>query len=82
MARLLGIEMRRSFTAPIDELRCRWDITLRGDKSGARCMRRIAVVGGSLCHQHTKMADRWSCAYCGGNDQTPPDHTMDCTRPT
>jgi hypothetical protein len=22
------------------------------------------------------------CAYCGGNDENPPDHCMDCTRPT
>jgi hypothetical protein len=21
------------------------------------------------------------CKYCGGNDETPPDHCMDCTRP-
>jgi hypothetical protein len=27
------------------------------------------------------MADRWSCNYCGGNDELPPDHCMDCSRP-
>lgn len=21
------------------------------------------------------------CPYCGGNDETPPEHTQDCTRP-
>ena len=21
------------------------------------------------------------CPYCGGNDDTPPEHTQDCTRP-
>lgn len=21
------------------------------------------------------------CPYCGGNDENPPDHCMDCTRP-
>jgi hypothetical protein len=21
------------------------------------------------------------CEYCGGNDETPPEHTQDCSRP-
>lgn len=71
---------RRSFTAPSIEYRCEWDITLRSDKSGAQCMRR-KVAGEHLCRQHLKMLAAWSCEYCGGNDELPPDHCMDCTRP-
>jgi DnaJ-class molecular chaperone len=71
--------VRRAFTAPVDDDRCRWDISLRGDKSAARCMRRH--TDGSLCTQHARIAARWSCEYCGGNDELPPDHCMDCTRP-
>jgi hypothetical protein len=22
-----------------------------------------------------------ACDYCGGNDETPPEHTQDCSRP-
>ncbi len=24
---------------------------------------------------------KFSCRYCGGNDETPQDHCMDCERP-
>lgn len=70
--------MRRNFTAPPSDARCRWTIRLR-DKSEAQCMR--AATDGQLCTQHSRMRDRWHCEYCGGNDESPKDHTMDCTRP-
>jgi hypothetical protein len=73
--------MKRRYTAPPDDQRCRQDITLRGDGpgEGARCMRRAVVDG--MCRQHAEMARDSFCAYCGGNDETPPDHTADCARP-
>lgn len=70
---------RRNYFAPPDEDRCVWDITLRSDKSGARCMRR--KTEGDLCTQHAKMRDAFGCDYCGGNDEHPPGHCADCTRP-
>lgn len=57
--------------------RCEADITLR-DGSGARCMRAAKIDG--LCAQHAKMTAEFSCEYCGGNDERPPSHCMDCTR--
>jgi hypothetical protein len=69
---------RRFIDAPA-EVRCEWTITL-SDRSKAQCGRRM-LAGENLCAQHQKMADRWSCEYCGGNDELPPDHCMDCTRP-
>ena len=68
---------RRFIDAPY-ELRCGWTITLR-DGSKAQCGRHH--TNGRLCTQHEKMRAAWGCAYCGGNDETPPDHCMDCTRP-
>lgn len=68
---------RRFIDAPTEQ-RCVWTITLR-DGSEAQCGRR--KTNGDLCTQHAKMEARWSCAYCGGNDEQPPDHCMDCTRP-
>lgn len=59
------------------EARCRWTIKL-SDGSEAQCGRRH--VDGDLCTQHAKMAAAWHCAYCGGNDEFPPDHCVDCTR--
>lgn len=71
--------MKRRFIDAPSELRCEWEITLR-DGSKAQCGRRKAVR--NLCTQHANMQAQWSCAYCGGNDQLPPDHCMDCERPT
>lgn len=69
--------MSRFIDAPADE-RCEWTIKLR-DGSGAQCGRRRVV--GSLCTQHAKIAARWSCEYCGGNNELPPDRRADCGRP-
>jgi hypothetical protein len=68
----------RRWRDPFGELRCQWDITLR-DGSKAQCGRRKAL--GQLCTQHDKMHAQWACEYCGGNDELPPDHCMDCSRP-
>jgi hypothetical protein len=68
---------RRFIDAPYEQ-RCRWTVTLR-DRSQAQCGRYQKV--GNLCTQHAKMADAWSREYCGGNDELPPDHAMDCERP-
>lgn len=68
---------RRFVDAPTD-LRCQWDITLP-DGSKAQCGRRH--TNGNLCTQHAKMHARPFCEYCGGNDELPPDHCADCTRP-
>lgn len=68
---------RRFFDATLEE-RCVWIIKLR-DGSEAQCGRR--KTNDDLCTQHTKMEKRWACKYCGGNDELPPDHCMDCTRP-
>ena len=32
-------------------------------------------------HVATPVAEQWSCDYCGGNDETPQDHCMDCAGP-
>jgi len=69
---------RRTFIDATAEDRCEWTITLR-DGSEAQCGRRH--VDGQLCRQHLKIRDAWSCAYCGGNDENPPDHCADCARP-
>ena len=61
------------------ELRCEWDVTLR-DGSKAQCGRRKRF--GLLCAQHKKMHANWPvCEFCGNNDELPPGHCMDCTRP-
>lgn len=68
---------RRFIDATADE-RCEWTIKLR-DGSEAQCGRKH--TDGQLCTQHAKMRARWSCEYCGGNDENPPDHCMDCALP-
>ncbi len=68
---------RRFVDAPSDE-RCRWTCILK-DRSEAQCGRRKTI--GNLCTQHSKIDSRWSCDYCGGNDEFPRQHTMDCTSP-
>ncbi|MFC4275529.1 hypothetical protein [Achromobacter aloeverae] len=70
--------MTRRFIDPTAEERCEWTIKLR-DGSEAQCGRRH--VDGQLCTQHKRMAERFICAYCGGNDELPPSHCMDCSRP-
>jgi hypothetical protein len=50
--------IRRAYTAPPDYLRCKYDITLRTDGSGAQCSRR--AVMGDLCKQHAKIQQRMS----------------------
>lgn len=75
---------RRLFHAPPSDDRCVWTVALRGANAGAndvaQCMR--AKKDGNLCTQHAKISAKWHCEYCGtGNDQAPPDHTMDCSRP-
>jgi hypothetical protein len=69
--------MKRVFIDALTEERCTWTVKLR-DGSTAQCGRRKVV--GDLCTQHAKIAAR-SCEYCGGNDENPPDHCMDCARP-
>jgi hypothetical protein len=69
---------KRRYTAPPTNQRCRYDIR-KPFGEGAQCMRRAVVDG--MCRQHAAMARDSFCAYCGGNDDTPPDHTADCTRP-
>ena len=71
-------EAKRRFVDATADQRCIWTVTLR-DGSSAQCGRR--KVEGDLCTQHARMAARWSCDYCGGNDELPPDHTADCSRP-
>lgn len=71
--------MARRFIDATAEERCEWTVTLR-DGSTAQCGRRH--TDGQLCTQHAKIAARWSCAYCGGNDELPPDHCADCMRQT
>jgi hypothetical protein len=68
--------VKRRFIDASTEERCMWTT-----RSNVQCGRR-RVLGSLICAQHQKMADRWSCEYCGGNDELPPDHCMDCTRPT
>lgn len=50
--------MRRAFTAPPDDCRCTFDITLSGDHSAARCMRR--AVSGTYCKQHAQIMEESS----------------------
>jgi len=68
--------------APPDDQRCKADRRPLSDGSRARCMRR--ATAGALCAQHAKIAvtAAFHCEYCGGNDELPPDHRMDCTRPS
>ncbi len=70
---------KRVFICAHPDDRCKYVITL-SDKSKADCGRRH--VDGTLCRQHAKIVAAWACEYCGGNDELPPDHCMDCTRPT
>lgn len=69
--------MPRRFSDAHEDARCQWTITLK-DGSKAQCGRRH--VDSTLCKQHAKMAARFSCEYCGGNDELPPDHCTDCER--
>lgn len=69
--------MSRRFIDAPSEQRCSWTVTLR-DGSKAQCGRR--KTSGDLCTQHSKMAKQPFCSYCGGNDEQPPDHCMDCER--
>jgi hypothetical protein len=72
--------MTRRFVDAPQDFRCQWTIKLR-DGSEAQCGRYI--THGQLCTQHSKMHDAWPrCEYCGNNDELPPDHCTDCTRPT
>jgi hypothetical protein len=70
--------MKRRFIDASADDRCRWTVLL-SDRSAAQCGRR--KVRGDLCTQHAKMLLQWSCDYCGGSDELPPDHTIDCSRP-
>lgn len=72
--------MRRYYMAALEEDRCVWETKVGRRGETGRCMR--AHVDGHLCTQHRKMADLWSCEYCGGNDEYPKDHCQDCARPT
>lgn len=72
-----GPARRRFIDAPSED-RCAWTIKLK-DGSEAQCGRR--KTDGDLCTQHSKMAERPFCSYCGGNDELPPDHCADCERP-
>ena len=69
---------KRRFVDAFTDLRCEWTVTLPVG-SAAQCGRAKKV--GQLCTQHAKIHKRWACAYCGGNDELPPDHCVDCTRP-
>lgn len=69
---------RRQFVDATGADRCHADVTLR-DKSLAQCGRRAVV--GELCTQHAKIAARFSCEFCGGNDDPVPGHCMDCAKP-
>lgn len=69
--------MRRFIDATTDQ-RCEWTVTLR-DGSKAQCGRRRKVR--NMCTQHAKIEQRFSCEYCGGNDELPPGHCVDCARP-
>ena len=60
----------RFFAAPTDSDRCTADRKPLKDGSGARCMRK-REPGRPYCSIH-----RFEC--CGGNDETPKDHCMDC----
>lgn len=68
----------RFVDAPQD-MRCQWDVTLR-DGSKAQCGRRRKI--GQLCTQHHKMHEAASFPCCGGTDELPPEHTMDCCERT
>jgi len=72
----------RRFIDALGEDRCMWTITLR-DGSDARCGRRKqnAIGNGDCCTQHAKMAAKFKCEYCGGNDNFPVEHCTDCERP-
>jgi hypothetical protein len=69
----------RIYMAPPDEGRCAADRKPLSDGSLARCMRRATV--GNLRAQHARMTAAFRCEYCGGNDELPPDHCLDCGRP-
>ena len=69
---------KRVFTDALYPLRCKAEIKLR-DRSLAQCGRAAKVEG--LCTQHHRIVESWSCDYCGGSDEIPPQHTQDCSRP-
>lgn len=67
---------KRAFIDAPSNVRCKWTITLK-DGSKAQCGRR--QKDGRLCAQHRRIRDAFKCEYCGtGNDDYPPEHTMDC----
>lgn len=70
---------KRRFVDALNDERCQWTVKMP-DGSDAQCGRRH--TDGQLCTQHAKMRSAWSCNYCGGNDSSPPEHCMDCSRPT
>jgi len=70
--------MTRRFIDATQDERCQWEVTLT-DGSKAQCGRR--KVHDQLCTQHHKMHANYSCEYCGLNDELPPAHCADCTRP-
>lgn len=65
---------RRFVDAPADE-RCAWTVHL-ADGSEAQCGRYRKFNG--LCTQHRKMREAMQFPCCGGSDENPPEHTMDC----
>lgn len=69
--------MKRRFIDAPRELRCEWTITLR-DGSKAQCGRYRRLGARNLCTQHRKMHGAMKFPCCGGNDELPPDHCMDC----
>lgn len=71
--------MARLLICALEDDRCVYTIPIGRRGEVSRCSR--AHVDGHLCTQHKKMAARWSCKYCGGNDEFPQDHCQDCTRP-
>lgn len=52
--------MKRRFIDAPTELRCKADVPVRGDESGAQCGRYAKVDG--LCRQHERMRHAKSCA--------------------
>jgi hypothetical protein len=73
--------MQRRFIDAPNELRCEWNITLR-DGSKAQCGRYCRLGEYHLCAQHKKMHDAMRFPCCGGNDELPPGHCMDCEERT
>lgn len=59
---------------------CGGDIEYIPTLAKAKKFAEQAVVSGEWVHM-TLGGDAAACEYCGGNDETPPDHCMDCARP-